>query len=87
MNFEQALTALKEGKKVARGGWNGADMFLYLVEGSTFTVNRPPLNSILEEGTEVEYRPHIDMRASDGTFGVWLASQTDLLSEDWVIVE
>lgn len=86
MNFSDALNHLKQGKRLTRLGWNGKDMFVFLVNGSNFAVNREPLLSILGEGTEVTYRPHLDMKAADGTIGVWLASQTDILAEDWAIV-
>jgi hypothetical protein len=87
MNFGQAIEALKEGKKVAREGWNGKGMFAYYVAGSEFQVNRPPLNSIFSEGKLVNYRPHIDLKAADGSCGVWNPNMMDILSEDWVIVE
>lgn len=86
MNFSDALHALKLGEKVAREGWNGKGMFIYVVPGSNFTVNRAPLLGIYPEGTEINYRPHIDMRDAEGKCGVWFASQTDLFAEDWVIV-
>ena len=86
MSFSYALMALKDGRCVARTGWNGKDMYLYLVSESTFVVDRPPLNVLLDEGTIVNYRAHIDMRAADGTFVPWLASQSDLLEDDWVEV-
>lgn len=87
MNFGQAIEALKEGKRVARAGWNGKGMFLFLVSGSNFVVNREPLLSIMGEGTMVTYRPHIDMKDAEGKVVPWLASQTDMLAEDWQIVE
>lgn len=83
MNFGQALAALKEGKRVARAGWNGKGMFLFLVAGSNFIVNREPLLSIMGEGTQVTYRPHIDMKDAEGKVVPWLASQTDILADDW----
>lgn len=86
-SFAYALGALKSGRKVAREGWNGKDMFLFLVAGSTFQVNRAPLNQFYPEGTEVNYHAHIDMKTAQGTIVPWVASQTDLLAEDWVIVE
>lgn len=85
-DFAEVILQLKAGRRVARHGWNGEGMFIFLVDGSTFTVSRPPLNVFYEEGTEVQYRPHIDMKAADGSIGVWTASQTDMLSEDWYIV-
>ncbi len=87
LNFGDALMLLKSGQKVARLGWNGKGMFLFLVPGSVFKVNRPPLLGIYPEGTEINYCPHIDMRTADGKIVPWLASQTDVLAEDWVIVE
>lgn len=85
MNFGQALDTLRRGGRVYRDGWNGKGMFLYLVPGSVFSVNRPPLLGIYPEGTEIRYLPHIDMRTADGSCVPWLASQTDILAEDWVI--
>lgn len=86
MDFGKAIEALKEGKRVARAGWNGKGMFLFLVAGSNFVVNREPLMSIMGEGAMVTYRPHIDMKDAEGKVVPWLASQTDMLAEDWVEV-
>ena len=86
MNFSDALNEIKAGEKVARSGWNGKGMFLFLVPGSTFAVNRPPLLGIYPAGTEINYHAHIDMRTADGMIVPWLASQTDILSEDYFIV-
>jgi len=85
--FGWAIEQLKNNKKVSRVGWNGKDMFLFLVPGSTFIVNRPPLLGIYVEGTVINYLPHIDMKTADGKIVPWLASQTDVLSEDWDIVK
>lgn len=84
MNIGQAVELIKAGGKVARTGWNGKDMFLFLVPGSTFQVNRPPLLGIYPEGTEINYRPHVDMRTVSGEIVPWVCSQSDLLAEDWV---
>ena len=86
MNFGSALQALKNGQKVAREGWNGKGMFLFLVPGSVFKVNRAPLLGIYPEGTEINYCPHIDMKTADEKIVPWLASQTDVLAEDWGVV-
>lgn len=87
MSFGHALAALKAGDKVARAGWNGKGMFLFLVPGSTFNVNRAPLMGIYPEGTEINYHAHIDMKTADDQVVPWLASQTDMLADDWQIVE
>ena len=83
MNFSKALTAIKDGDRLTRKGWNGTGMFVYLVPGSTFTVNRAPLPGIYPEGTQIDYLPHIDLRTADGKCVPWLASQADLLADDW----
>lgn len=84
MPFGTAIELLKQGKQVAREGWNGKGMFLFLVPGSTFKVNRAPLLGIYPEGTEINYLPHIGMKTADGKIVPWLASQTDVLAEDWI---
>ncbi len=87
MDFSQALIAIKNGALVARAGWNGKGMFLFLVPGSQFVVNRAPLNVIFPAGTVINYHGHIDMKTANGQIVPWLASQTDLLAEDWQIVD
>lgn len=87
LDFSDALRALKAGKRVARDGWNGKGMFIFLVNGSKFIVNREPLKSILGEGTEVDYHGHVDMKTAQGYIVPWLCSQADMLAEDWVILD
>lgn len=82
-NFSEALELLKQGKKMARHGWNGKGMFAFLVSGSEFEVNRAPLDKFYEIGTKVNYRAHLDLKAVDGSIGVWTPSTSDLLAEDW----
>jgi hypothetical protein len=82
-DFGVVLSGLKLGYRYARAGWNGKHMFIFLVNGSTFKVNREPLLSILGEGTEVEYHAHIDMKTAQGYVVPWVASQADLLANDW----
>lgn len=87
MNFGEALHALKEGNKVSRAGWNGKGMFLIYVPGTK--------DAKLNEGTPYEkalnsnivtINPHIDMYTATGEFQPgWLASQTDMLADDWEI--
>lgn len=84
--FGGALAALRCGKRVSRSGWNGKDMFIFLVAGSTFQVNRAPLLGIFPEGTEINYRPHIDIKGADGTISTWVPSIGDVLADDWVVI-
>lgn len=86
-DFGWALLQLRTGNKIAREGWNGKGMFIFLVQGSQFKVNRPPLLGIYPEGTDINYRPHIDMKTADGSICVWTASQSDILADDWLLIE
>ncbi|MEY9718805.1 DUF2829 domain-containing protein [Sinorhizobium fredii] len=89
MSFGHAIAALKAGERVARAGWNGKSMWLVLVPGSTgLTVEegRPLAKAGLPIGTRFDYLPHIDMWTAQGNFVPWLASQTDMLADDWMIV-
>lgn len=90
MNFGEVIEGLKKGRRYARKGWNGKAaghvMFVFLVPGSTFKVNREPLPSIFGEGKEVEYHAHIDMMTAQGYVVPWVASQADMLAEDWIEV-
>ncbi len=93
MTFGLAIEALKAGKKVARAGWNGKGMWLILVAGTP--------NAALREGTpyrealgreSCEILPHIDMWTTNAEgrramLPGWLASQTDMLAEDWAVVD
>ncbi|QSF42648.1 DUF2829 domain-containing protein [Paenibacillus tianjinensis] len=96
MNFGQAIEALKAGKKVARAGWNGKGMFVYMVHGTLVDKDRlrneaythlKDCDSCGDHTGVVTINSHIDMKAADGSIVVgWLASQTDMLAEDWVNV-
>lgn len=84
-NIGWAVEQMRQGQRVARAGWNGKGMFLFLVPGSTFNVNRPPLLGIYPEGTTIDYQSHVDMKTANGTIVPWLCSQSDLLATDWVV--
>lgn len=91
MNFGQAIEALKEGKKVTRKGWNGKGMFLWLKPAATIKsewCKDPILKSIVDaNGGETEALGTVCMKTADNKILTgWLASQTDMLSEDWDIV-
>jgi hypothetical protein len=74
--FGDAIKALKEEKKVAREGWNGKGMYLSLVKPEHIL-----MNSRVDK--ELRLSPWIGMKTADNCFVPWLASQTDVLSEDW----
>lgn len=87
MNFGYAIDALKAGKKVARDGWNGKGMWLILVPGSIVeTRDGTPYHKAGLNAAHIN--AHIDMYTAQKTMQPgWLASQTDMLAEDWEIVE
>ena len=87
MNFSDALKRIKLGERLFRKGWNGQNMFVYLVEGSDFEVNRKPLLGIYPRGKVITYLPHIDIVTATGACVPWLASQTDLLADDWAVTQ
>lgn len=81
--FGAAIEALKRGEKVARAGWNGKGVFIWMPE---------PIDEFCTKvftcgDDEYEATPWIGMKTADGKFVPWVASQTDMLAEDWQIVE
>lgn len=97
MTFSEALAELKKGEFLARKGWNGRGMFIYYVEGS-----EPKVEELRGRAKEAWTKgvvnsdtalilPHIDMFTHDSSGRIailcgWLASQSDMLADDWNIV-
>lgn len=79
----------RNGKiRAARSGWNGKGMWIYVEVGKTipFDKLREPIKSWL--GGDMIVGSHLNMKAADGTLvSGWLASQTDMLAEDWEFVQ
>lgn len=83
--FGEAIRNLKNGKKVARRGWNGKGMFLFLAE--TIDIETKADLTCCEHLEGQLTLPSIVMKTADDHFCVgWLASQTDMLAEDWVVI-
>jgi hypothetical protein len=99
MNFGQAIEALKTGKLVTRQGWNGRGMFLIMAGGYKVSKEnlRPggPIDAAFLESRgldEMEILPHIDMwtvnaQGRQAYLPGWLASQTDMLADDWSVID
>lgn len=85
-SFSAALNALKKGEKIAREGWNGKGMFLYYVSEDKYPVKMAAVKDIADENGKVSYGAYIAMKTAQGNVVPWVASQTDLLSDDWKIV-
>lgn len=89
MDFGRALDALREGCKVQRSGWNGKNMFVVLQKGypDGIPINKNTAEAIGEpEGTVHRFLPYLMFRTAQGDFVPWLASQTDILSDDWNVL-
>ena len=108
LTFGQAIEAVKEGKLIARAGWNGKGMFVFqrpediLETGFIPKVKSLPqpvkdwidknINDNINYGEyglqKVKFTAYLCMKAADNTIvNGWLASQTDILAEDWMIVD
>lgn len=85
MQFETAISLMREGKRVRRADptWRAVQHCIYLVNGSTFEVNRPPLNQHYAPGTRVTYEPHVDAVFTNRTCGVYSITNQDVLAHDW----
>ena len=83
--FGVAIEALKIGHKVQRSGWNGKDMYLVILDPARDNLITLSV-SCIEAKRELALQPFIVMKTVDNTYVPWLASQTDMLSDDWGIV-
>lgn len=108
LTFGQAIEAAKEGKLIARKGWNGKNMFVFMRPSDELTpsfivdkvkslpqslkdrINREygdETHYVSGEEIKIKFTAYLCMKAADGTIvNGWLASQTDMLSEDWEIL-
>lgn len=80
MSFGLAVEALKHGRRVARSGWNGKGMWLKLVP-------KDLADAVAFQHAALDALPWIGMKTADDRFVPWLASQTDVLADDWQIVD
>lgn len=90
MSFGLAIEAMKKGYRVARKGWNGKKMSVAYQKGypDGIPCNKNTAEAWgMKEGELFKCRPYLQMRCADGTFQMWLASQSDILADDWYIVE
>lgn len=85
MDFSHALAICKAGNKITRDGWNGADQWIALSPGFKLTADRifsEPIKDHVGTGTGT-FAPYLMIHNAQGVFVPWLASQGDLLAEDW----
>lgn len=88
MDFGDAIRALRSGKRVQRQGWNGKGMYLQMIKGKDVTIHNNGFGPINEHDhgwrdRVPRFLDWIGMKTADNGFVPWLASQTDILAEDW----
>lgn len=87
--FGQAVDSAKKGYRIARTGWNGKNMWLSYTPGMMVPAEKfwSPANKKFaeENGGQLEVLPYLTMKTADNKVVPWLASQTDVLAEDWII--
>ena len=86
MNFGAALEAIKAGKRIARTGWNGKDMFVYFVPPASYPVQTGAAKAHFGEGAMVPYNAYMAIKNVDGTVSTWVPSVNDCLASDWGVV-
>lgn len=90
LGFEDALPLIRMGYKLTRTGWNGLGMYVVLQKGypEGIPVNENTAQAIgVPQGTVAEFSPYLLFRTAEGQFVPWVASQSDLLAEDWEVMD
>lgn len=87
MSFGHALVAMKSDHRVGRAGWNGKGMFLYLVPAAEYPSQTGAAKAYWGEDAKVPYGAYIAMKTAQNNVVPWLASQTDMLADDWQVLE
>lgn len=85
MTWGEAIEALKQGKKVARMGWNGQGMFVYYVPAQSYQSVTEVAKK--EFGSTTFYNDYFAIKNTDGTVSTWVPSVRDNLAQDWYVVE
>lgn len=89
MNFGQAVEAAKQGKRVAREGWNGASMFAFIVPANKYPVERFPESQFKDIFADdmVPFCAYWLLKTAQNDIAMWSPSGSDSLAEDWMVVE
>ena len=84
-DFGTAIYHARQGKKIARLGWNGSGMYAYIVPANTY----PAQNEIArkEFGDMVPYRAYWALKTAQNDVATWAPSGSDSLAEDWLILD
>ena len=86
MSFGHAIHALKAGKRVARAGWNGKGMFVYLVPADSYPAQTGAAKAHFGEGAMVPYNAYLAIKNVTETVSTWVPSINDVLADDWQLL-
>lgn len=87
LTFGYAIEAMKAGHRVARRGWNGKGMFAYIVPAASYPVQTGAAKAHFGEGALVPYRAYLALKTVDDDVATWAPSCSDVLAEDWELVD
>lgn len=87
LTFGAAINAAKNGKRVARQGWNGQNMFAYVVPAASYPAQRGSATDYWGKDTMVPYRAYWALKTAQEDVATWTPSGSDTLAEDWYILD
>jgi len=87
LTFGLALEALKAGQKLARSGWNGAGQFVYIVPANAYPAQTGAAKAYFGDGALVPYGAYLALKNAQDTVNTWAPSISDVLAEDWQVVD
>jgi len=94
MTFGNALLLLKEGHKVQRARWNGKNMWISMTQGSILDMDKQDIwtenikQVAKDNGGKVEILPYLSMKTANNKIQIgWVASQSDMVATDWLVVK
>lgn len=85
MNFSEALTLLKQGKKLARENWNAGGQFVYMVPAASYKAQTEAARNHF--GDLVPYEAYFALKTVRNTVATWVPSMGDLLADDWFVYD
>jgi len=96
LNYGQAIEALKNGKRVAREGWNGKGMFVFKqipaeigleIIPKMQSVPQSVKDEMLKNGTTLKYTNQMAIVNANGRVDSWVASSSDTFANDWLALD
>lgn len=82
-DFGVAIHIMRDGRRVARRGWNGKGMFAYLVPAASYPVQTGAAKAYFGDNVLVPYRAYLALKTAEDDVATWAPSCSDVLAEDW----